>query len=53
MRQILHSGNLVGRSPIDASVSQIINLLERRLKNPGKQSETIYINPHVVRRDTH
>ena len=41
------------RNPIDASVTEILNLLERRLATPGKQSETVFIDTQLVLRATH
>ncbi|MES0863469.1 LacI family DNA-binding transcriptional regulator [Ruegeria sp. SCPT10] len=40
-------------NPIDDAVDQVIALLERRLAEPGKQSETIMIDPFFVPRGTH
>ena len=41
------------RNPIDAAVTQIINLLERRLADPSKESETVHTDPQIVLRTTH
>ncbi|MBO9402470.1 substrate-binding domain-containing protein [Shimia sp. R9_3] len=41
------------RNPIDASVREIIALLERRLADPTKDDETAYVDPSVVDRGTH
>lgn len=41
------------RNPIDASVEQIIELLERRLADTAKVGETRFLTPHVVERCTH
>ena len=41
------------RNPIDASVSQIIGLLERRLADRSKPDETVYVDPIVIERGTH
>lgn len=41
------------RNPIDASVGQIIDLLERRISSPLKPDEIRYIDPALVLRNTH
>lgn len=41
------------RNPIDAAVDAIIELLERRLLNPGQPEKSIFINPRVIERETH
>lgn len=41
------------RNPIEASVDAILELLERRLADPGKVSETRWVHPYVVERGTH
>lgn len=40
-------------NPIDEAVEHVIQLLEKRLKNPLKASETILIEPNFVPRGTH
>lgn len=40
-------------NPIDASIAGIITLLERRLADPSKASETIYVKPVFTPRGTH
>jgi DNA-binding LacI/PurR family transcriptional regulator len=40
-------------NPIDEAVEQVIWLLERRLADPGKESETVLIDPYFVPRGTH
>ena len=41
------------RNPIDAAITEILSLLERRLEDPSKPGETRYVDPHVVLRGTH
>lgn len=41
------------RNPIDAAVAGIIDLLERRLEDPYKASETILVAPTLIERGTH
>ncbi len=40
-------------NPIDLSVEHVITLLERRLAEPAKDSETLLIEPFFVPRSTH
>lgn len=41
------------RNPIDAAVDAIIALLERRLVDPGRPEESIFLDPSVIERETH
>lgn len=41
------------RNPIDASVQQIIALLDSRLADPGRENRTVHIDPEVIPRQTH
>ena len=41
------------RNPIDASIAQILTLLERRLEDPSRPGETLYVEPFVIPRGTH
>lgn len=41
------------RNPIEVSVTEIIGLLERRLRDPDKLDETIFVEPQLVARGTH
>lgn len=41
------------RNPLDASVTEIIGLLERRLRDPNKESETVFVDPKFIPRGTH
>jgi DNA-binding LacI/PurR family transcriptional regulator len=40
-------------NPIDQAVSHVVRLLERRLSEPGRPSETLLIDPFFVPRGTH
>nr|WP_217359005.1 LacI family DNA-binding transcriptional regulator [Ruegeria arenilitoris] len=40
-------------NPIDDAVERVIGLLEQRLANPSKPSETVLIDPYFVPRGTH
>lgn len=40
-------------NPINEAVEQVINLLERRLADPAKDRETIFVDPFFVPRGTH
>lgn len=40
-------------NPINQSVEHVIRLLEQRLRDPGKKSETYLIDPYFVPRGTH
>ncbi|WP_170329819.1 LacI family DNA-binding transcriptional regulator [Ruegeria arenilitoris] len=40
-------------NPIDEAVEHVIHLLERRLSEPGRPSETLLIDPYFVPRGTH
>ncbi|WP_170334692.1 LacI family DNA-binding transcriptional regulator [Ruegeria arenilitoris] len=41
------------RNPINASVDETIALLEHRLTNPGRASQTVFVDPEIVLRKTH
>ncbi|WP_170430680.1 hypothetical protein [Ruegeria arenilitoris] len=41
------------RNPIDEAVEHVIHLLERRLSEPARTSETLPIDPYFVPRETY
>ncbi len=41
------------RNPIDTAICQIIDFLERRLADPARATETVFIDPQVIERRTH
>ncbi|MBF9051800.1 substrate-binding domain-containing protein [Roseobacter sp. HKCCD9010] len=41
------------RNPLDKTIAEILRLLEARLKDPSKDSETVMIDPELIARGTH